>query len=155
MLYNTMSNAAITIKILEEADQKVARELNELMEHLTSGPRPVLTPERLGRILSSPQTTLFVAEQEGTIVGSLTLLGYTTPVCNKFWIEDVVTAPQVRGRGVGRQLLREAILRTRQLDPEATIYLTSNPQRIAARELYRSEGFEQYETGVFRLTIKK
>lgn len=155
MLYNTMSNAAITIKILEEADQKVARELNELMEHLTSGPRPTLTPERLGRILSSPQTTLFVAEQEGTIVGSLTLLGYTTPVCDKFWIEDVVTVPHVRGRGVGRKLLREAIRRARQLDPEATICLTSNPQRIAARELYRSEGFEQYQTGVFRLTIKK
>lgn len=33
---------------------------------------------------------------------------------------------------------------------EGTITLTSNPSRTAARSLYRSEGFEEYNTGVFR-----
>ena len=32
-----------------------------------------------------------------------------------------------------------------------SLYLTSNPKRTAARALYRSEGFEEYETGVFRI----
>ena len=32
-----------------------------------------------------------------------------------------------------------------------SLYLTSNPSRTAARALYRSEGFEEYETGVFRI----
>jgi hypothetical protein len=30
------------------------------------------------------------------------------------------------------------------------VYLTSNPSRVAARRIYKSEGFEEYETGVFR-----
>lgn len=150
-----MHNADFAIKLLEVADPEVARELDELMEHLAPAPRPRLTRERLERIISSPYATLIVAEQEGRIVGSLTLQRYTTPVTDKFWIEDVVTLPEVRGRGVGRALLREAIRMARQITPEATIYLTSNPHRTAARELYRSEGFEQYETGVFRLPGKQ
>ena len=32
-----------------------------------------------------------------------------------------------------------------------SLYLTSNPSRTAARALYRSEGFEEYQTGVFRI----
>ena len=36
-------------------------------------------------------------------------------------------------------------------DMRPSLYLTSNPSRTAARALYRSEGFEEYETGVFRI----
>ena len=39
----------------------------------------------------------------------------------------------------------------KETETSPVIYLTSNPSRVSARNLYRSEGFEEYETGVFRI----
>ena len=142
-------STTLHIRRLHTAEDNIAEELNNLMGFLTDAPRPTLNKERLERIVGSDQTALFVAERGGEIVGSLTLVHYLTPVVDKFWIEDVVCAPRVRGKGIGRALVRHAIEFAHQINPNATIALTSNPQRVAARGLYRSEGFEIYETDVF------
>ncbi|MBO5805403.1 MAG: GNAT family N-acetyltransferase [Tidjanibacter sp.] len=147
-------NHTFDIKILTSASEQAASELNELLLSLDPTPRPPLTAERLAEVVAAPNTTLFVAQSEGVIVGSLTLLYYQSPLNNKYWIEDVVTSPTQRGRGIGRALVEAAITHARTHHPSATLMLTSNPSRTAARNLYRSVGFEEYNTGVFRLTIK-
>ncbi|MBE6236150.1 MAG: hypothetical protein E7112_07945 [Bacteroidales bacterium] len=50
-------------------------------------------------------------------------------------------------------MLRKAVSYAADTLNASSISLTSNPSRTAARNLYRSEGFEEYETGVFRLNI--
>jgi ribosomal protein S18 acetylase RimI-like enzyme len=69
----------------------------------------------------------------------------------KYWIEDVVVDPSCRGKGAGRALVQAAVRFVKEKNDGSVIYLTSNPSRTAARNLYRSEGFEEYETGVFRI----
>lgn len=136
---------------LTEATEDVARQLDALFCHLTSAPRPELTAERLQTIVAQPDAALFVAIAEGQVVGSLTICHNLLPVGEKWWIEDVVTLPAVRGKGVGRALVERAVAYAAEVAMGVPIYLTSNPARTAARELYRSVGFEEYQTGVFRL----
>lgn len=136
---------------LTEATEDVARQLDALFCHLTSAPRLELTAERLQTIVAQPDAALFVAIAEGQVVGALTICHNLLPVGEKWWIEDVVTLPAVRGNGVGRALVERAVAYAAEVAPGVPIYLTSNPARTAARELYRSVGFEEYQTGVFRL----
>ncbi len=136
---------------LAEANEGVARQLDELFDHLTSAPRPEISVERLRAIVAQPNAALFVAIAEGRVVGALTICHNLLPVGQKWWIEDVVTLPAVRGNGVGRALVERAVAYAAEVAPGVPIYLTSNPARTAARELYRSVGFEEYQTGVFRL----
>jgi ribosomal protein S18 acetylase RimI-like enzyme len=51
-------------------------------------------------------------------------------------------------------LVRAAVNYVKENETVPAIYLTSNPSRVAARSLYMSEGFEEYNTGVFRMTQK-
>ncbi|MBQ1964874.1 MAG: GNAT family N-acetyltransferase [Tidjanibacter sp.] len=146
-----MSNHEVTIKVLNDASEEVAARLDALMGHLTTSPRPRLTVERLRAIVASPHIRLFVAEQQGVIVGTLTAAHYTAPVGEKLWIEDVVVAPEARGCGIGRRLVAAAVEYGATHHPQATICLTSNPARTEARRLYTSLGFELYDTGFFRL----
>lgn len=146
-----MSSPNFVIRELREATPEVAEGLQELMNHLVDSPRPTLSAERLRAMVESPCARIFVAEMGGEIVGSLTTIHYLTPVSEKLWIEDVVVGPAARGMGVGRELVLRAVRYGREHFPEASICLTSNPSRKAARQLYVSVGFEEYNTGVFRL----
>lgn len=139
------------IEPLREATVEVAAQLEALMPHLTASQRPVVDVERLRMIVENSHSALFVAHCEGEVVGALTVAHYTTPVADRLWIEDVVVAPSARGLGLGRRLVEAAIEWGGAHFPTATIYLTSNPSRTAARALYTSLGFEEYNTGVFRL----
>ena len=141
-----------TIELLREATVEVAAQLDRLMNDLTSAERPKMDVERLERVVGNPHAALFVARNgEREIVGSLAILHYTAPVTDKLWIEDVVVSPSARGVGLGRRLVETAIEWGREKFPTATVYLTSNPSRTVARALYTSLGFEEYNTGVFRL----
>jgi ribosomal protein S18 acetylase RimI-like enzyme len=63
------------------------------------------------------------------------------------------TDPAVRGRGVGRQLLLDAIERSRQDQEIELLHLSVSCESVAARRLYRSVGFEPYgiETQAIKL----
>jgi len=55
---------------------------------------------------------LFVArdaQQNGEIVGTLTLVLFRTPTGRKAWIEDVVIDEAARGQGAGEGLDRVAL----------------------------------------------
>ena len=110
--------------------------------------------ERINGLLKSERLFLFAAmDEKNQMKGMLTLTYCPTLTYDKFWIEDVIVSPDSRGQGIGRELVHAALEHSGKSGIPQTVYLTSNPSRTAARNLYRSEGFEEYETGVFRIKI--
>lgn len=126
--------------------------INALL-HVLDPESPALEPTRLQSLLADDAFSLFVAVDEtGEIAGMLTLTCCQTLSRDKYWIEDVIVDDCHRGLGIGRALVRAALEYARAQERLPSVYLTSNPSRTAARSLYVSEGFEEYETGVFRIT---
>lgn len=98
------------------------------------------------RFADYPDYTLFVAEQDGAIVGSFALLvmislqhlGSPSAV-----VEDVVVAPDLHGSGIGQSMMRFAI----ELCRDKGCYklmLSSNAKRDRAHAFYEALGFERH-----------
>ena len=151
--------------ILQELNEGNAARIDTLL-HMLSPDAPAIGPARLSELLAADSFWLFVTEDaDGQLAGMLTLTRCHTLSRSKFWIEDVIVDPAYRGQGVGRALVHAAVEYVRAAvehehatgesttgcERKPSLYLTSNPSRTAARALYRSEGFEEYETGVFRI----
>ena len=105
--------------------------------------------DALAAIVDDPNTVVFVAESDGTIIGSLTLAFYRIPTGLKAWIEDVVVDDAARGQGVGEALNRAALAEAEQRGAK-NVSLTSRASREAANRLYQRIGFELYPTNVYR-----
>lgn len=136
---------------LTDIDNAMTERIGQLLDSLRSVP---VTIDEAGieRLLSDDRFNLFVAEDDDrNVMGMLTLTSCPTLAGEKVWIEDVIVDKKFRGKGVGRALLRAAVDFARNELKAQAVYLTSNPSRVQARSLYRSEGFEEYETGVFRI----
>ncbi len=98
--------------------------------------------ERIAAILGNDRQALVVARCEGRVSGLVALdfmyylpLGTTT--CR---ITALVVTSQAQGRGLGRQLLREAERRARACGA-ARLELTSGSQRTDAHAFYRACGY--------------
>ena len=131
--------------VLDELVAAFARLVPQL-----SNSAPAPTRAELEAIVESPATTLLLAEDdEGAVIGSLTLALFRTPTGTRAWIEDVIVDESARGQGAGEALVAEAI----RLAAEAgarTVDLTSRPSRDAANALYEKIGFRMRETNVYR-----
>jgi len=130
------------------SDELVAAFARLVPQLSNSAPAP--TRAELEAIVESPATTLLLAEDdEGAVIGSLTLALFRTPTGTRAWIEDVIVDESARGQGAGEALVAEAI----RLAAEAgarTVDLTSRPSRDAANALYEKIGFRMRETNVYR-----
>ncbi len=93
---------------------------------------------------------LLMQDDQGNIIGMLTVGIYRSPTGYKAWIEDVVVGDACRGHGYGKTLVEYAIDFIRCLGVD-TISLTSNPSRVAANRLYQTLGFSLYETNVYKM----
>ena len=119
-----------------------------------SSSNPPPSVEQLAAIVASPATDLIVAyDDDGRLIGSLTLVVFRIPTGLRAWIEDVVVDEAARGQGVGEALNRAAIDRARSLGA-ITVDLTSRPSRAAANRLYQRLGFQLRETSVYRLALE-
>jgi ribosomal protein S18 acetylase RimI-like enzyme len=140
---------------VEEA-RAVDDALVEAFERLTpqlSRSNPPPTREELDEIVRSEASRLLLArDDDGTILGSLTLVVFRIPTGVRAWIEDVVVDEAARGKGVGEELNREA-LRIAKDAGAVTVDLTSRPSREAANRLYQRIGFKQRETNVYRYDL--
>lgn len=136
---------------LTDIDNAMTERIGQLLDSLRSVP-VTIDETSLERLLSDDRFNLFVAEDDDrNVMGMLTITSCPTLAGEKVWIEDVIVDEKFRGKGVGRALLRVAVDFARNELKAQAVYLTSNPSRVQARNLYRSEGFEEYETGVFRI----
>ncbi len=141
----------IEISEVRVVDEELVEAMERLMPQLS--PWLVNTPvERLGAIVASSTAALLVARcgDSGEVVGTLTLAWYAAPSAVKGWIEDVVVDGRMRGRGVGRMLVQEALRRAKAAGVES-IHLTSRPARVAARALYDKMGFKEVGTTLFAI----
>lgn len=123
--------------------------INRLLPQLSSSAAP-LTPESLARLLRREDTYIYIVpDAHGTPQAMATLCLCASPTGTKAWIEDVVTDCDMRGRGYGRALIDHLCAEARRMGAKS-INLTSRPEREAANHLYRSLGFEQRDTNVYR-----
>ena len=139
------------IKQLKVVTPEVLSAFEKLIPQL-SEKSPILTFEDLAEIINSGNTLIFVAEENGKIIGTLTLIRYRIPTGKKTWIEDVVVDKSMRGKGIGKMLTQFVIDWAKKNDIDK-IDLTSSPFRIEANELYRKIGFLKRETNVYRLEV--
>jgi ribosomal protein S18 acetylase RimI-like enzyme len=114
------------------------------------------TRAQLETIVAHDACTLFIArdpEQDGKILGTLTLITFPIPTAVRSWIEDVVVDTEARGKGIGEALTRAGLVKAKALGAK-TVDLTSRPAREAANRLYVRVGFKARETNVYRYTIE-
>lgn len=141
------------------------RRAGELDEGLIAAVRrltPQLNPDapepstaHLARLIAAEATELYLAlDDEGEIVGMLTLAHYPLPTGERVWIEDVVVDASARGAGAGAALVHAAVARARELGAWR-IDLTSRPEREAANRLYQRLGFHRRDTNAYRMTLDR
>lgn len=118
---------------------------------------PLYDAERLfARFARYPDYTLYVAEQDGRIVGTFTLLimdnlghlGSPSAI-----VEDVAVGPVLQGRGVGRAMMQFAMKRATEKHCYK-IVLSSNARRERAHSFYESLGFERHGFS-FRMLLEQ
>ena len=113
-------------------------------------------PTELAALLNSAGSTLLIArdpDENGEIIGMLSLTLYRVPTGMRSIIEDVVVDEGRRNRGAGEALVRHAIGLAREAGANG-VSLTSNPQREAANRLYQSIGFELRKTNAYFYKLK-
>jgi ribosomal protein S18 acetylase RimI-like enzyme len=143
---------SVHVEIANEASGELVEGLNHLLPQLSTNARR-LTAADVEALLASPATTVFVARDEGRIVGALTLVVFAIPTGLRAWIEDVVVDDTARGSGVGEALTNAAIDESRRRHVRS-LDLTTRPSREAANRLYARLGFELRATNVYRFVIE-
>lgn len=134
-------------EVTPELHAATARLLRQLNSRL---PAPSL--ERLRRIINDPAVTLLVAKEGDEIVGTSTVIVYSTPFWIKARLDEVVVDESARGKGVGEALVRACLDIGRQRGAEVA-ELQSGPERAAAHRLYERMGFKIRETDVYRIEL--
>ncbi len=142
------------IRVIEVNEVKASyvERINELLAQLSPHPAP-FTDADLREIVSSSGSRLFLLWYGEQIAGMLTVGSYRTPLGRKYWIEDVVVDDAFRGKGLGKVLVDHAVSHAGGQEGGGTLMLTSAPERVAANNLYRSAGFVQKHTNVYKKEV--
>jgi ribosomal protein S18 acetylase RimI-like enzyme len=143
----------IQIETAGAVTQELLDALARLIPQLSrSAPAPGET--ELAEIVASEATELLVARNSdnGSIVGTLTLVVFRIPTGLRAWIEDVVVDQAGRGLGVAKALNQHALALAAARGVRS-VDLTSRPSREAANQLYQRLGFAQRETNVYRYDV--
>ena len=136
---------------MTEVTDAIVEAFDRLIPQLSSS-NPPPSAEALQALVDHDASTLLIAEEDGVVLGSLTLVLFPIPTATRAWIEDVVVDGDARGKGVGEALNRRAL----ELAEEAgakTVDLTSRPSREAANRLYQRIGFQPRDTNVYRYDL--
>ena len=137
---------------VSEFSKTLLNNLNKLLLQLSASAKP-LEETDLRDILQSSSVHLLLAQDDGEVFGTLTLVVFPILTGTRAWIEDVVVSESARGKGVGRLLTNRAIELATELNAK-TIDLTSRPSRAAPNSLYQTAGFQRRESNVYRYNVK-
>ena len=144
----------VSIRPVTEVTESLTDAYKVLIPQLSSSSNPP-TGEALQRIIESDSAQILIAEDEnGEILGTMTLIIFQIPTGIRAWIEDVVVDSSARGKGIGKKLNLAALELAKQAGAK-TVDLTSRPARQEANQLYRSIGFAERETNVYRFSFEK
>jgi ribosomal protein S18 acetylase RimI-like enzyme len=142
-----------------EKISEVTPELHEALQRLIPQLGAHKVPpawDELHELIKSEASTLLVArepDENSPIAGILSLTVYRVPTGLRSIIEDVIVDENMRRRGIGETLVRQAIELARQAGADG-VSLTSNPLREAANQLYQSMGFELRKTNPYFYKLK-
>ena len=143
----------VSIRPVTEVTESLTDAYRVLLPQLSSSSNPP-TGEALQRIIESDSAQILIAEDEnGEILGTMTLIIFQIPTGIRAWIEDVVVDSSARGKGIGKKLNLAALELAKQAGAK-TVDLTSRPARQEANQLYRSIGFAERETNVYRFSFE-
>jgi GNAT superfamily N-acetyltransferase len=90
---------------------------------------------------ASPRERLWIAEHNGRVVGCIAIVTASDDVAQLRWF---LLDPSVRGMGLGKRLLNEAIAFTRSCGYRKVILWTVRTLAVAAH-VYRAAGFRMVE----------
>jgi ribosomal protein S18 acetylase RimI-like enzyme len=137
----------VRIEQVSEATPELLEAIHRLLPQLTEARTPPTLAE-LEETVSGQ--TLLVArnEDDGAIIGTLTLIMYRVSSGLKGRIEDVIVDSSARGQGVGDALVREGMARANEAQV-LMLELTSMPYRESANRLYKRLGFVRKPTNVY------
>lgn len=99
---------------------------------------------------ADPRNELIVADDGGAVVGTCQLTfipGLSRGGAERMTIEAVRVRADLRGRGVGRQLMGWALTRARERDCRM-VQLTTDKRRVEAHRFYASLGFVASHEGM-------
>jgi ribosomal protein S18 acetylase RimI-like enzyme len=136
----------LIIEEVREADDALVETIARLLPQLTEARTPP-TLEQLREVVAG-QTLLVARDDDGTALGTLTLILYRVSSGLKGRIEDVIVDESARGRGIGEALTREGMRRAGEAGV-LMLELTSMPYRQAANRLYKRLGFVRKPTNVY------
>ncbi len=111
--------------------------------------------EAFRTLQQTPRETLYVAECDGEIVGTFQTLLTTTLTgrgATSMIVEAVQTRADMRGRGIGAQMIGFCLEEARRLGLRQ-IQLTSNAARTDAHRFYERLGFAKSHFG-FKYKLK-
>ena len=142
------------VEAVHEATPRLLAALARLLPQLNPKLR-VPDLERLQRLIADPAATLLVATEGDEIVGTTTVIVYTTPFWIKARLDEVVVDHSARGKGVGEALVKVALQIGRDRGAQvAELQSGHGPAREAAHRLYERLGFKIRETDVFRIALE-
>ena len=137
---------------------QATREIHSALDRLLPQLNPTLElpdQDRLERLVADPAVTLLVArDSHDNIVGTTTVIVYTTPYWIKARLDEVVVDAGARGKGVGAALVKAALEVGREKGAQvAELQSGRGPARKAAHRLYERLGFEIRDTDVMRVRL--
>jgi GNAT superfamily N-acetyltransferase len=138
-----------------ESVTEATPEVHAALAHLLPQLNPQLlvpTMDRLQAIIADPAVTLLLARDGDQIVGTTTVIVYTTPFWIKARLDEVVVDVSARGKGVGEALVKASLDLAREKGVEV-VELQSGVQRQEANRLYPRMGFKLRETNVYRIVL--
>jgi GNAT superfamily N-acetyltransferase len=144
---------AFRIEPISEATSEVHDALARLLPQLNAN-LPIPDMARLQRLIADPDVTLLVALDGDHIVGTTTVIVYTTPFWIKARLDEVVVDQSARGLGVGEALVKAALALARDKGAQiAELQSGRGPARDAAHRLYERLGFRIRDSDLFRITL--
>lgn len=143
----------IRVERVAEATPEVEAALARLLPQLN----PTLeVPDvaRLRRLIADPAVTLLTASDGAEIVGTTTVIVYTTPFWIKARLDEVVVDASARGKGVGEALVKAALEVGRERGAQvAELQSGRGEARKAAHRLYERLGFRIRDSDVMRIVL--
>jgi GNAT superfamily N-acetyltransferase len=143
----------IRVEHVHEATPNLQEALARLLPQLNPTlPAPDMA--RLQRMIADPAVTLLLAKEGEKIVGTTTVILYTTPFWIKARLDEVVVDARARGKGVGEALVKAALDVGRDRGAQvAELQSGRGPRREAAHRLYERLGFKIRDSDVMRIEL--
>jgi GNAT superfamily N-acetyltransferase len=142
------------IERVSEATPEIHEALVRLLPQL-NGTLDLPDMDRLTRLVADPAVTLLVARDgDGRIVGTTTVIVYTTPFWIKARLDEVVVDAAARGQGVGEELVKAALQLGREKGAQvAELQSGRGSNRDSAHRLYERLGFKIRDSDVMRTVL--